>query len=515
MNQVNPILADAKNLGYTGTVPNGATGVKKGGNGEIIFTFGDGKPAQSYNVDGSPFKQLEQDANTPKVETPPADNGAGRTPASDDGKGNNNKVQNSVWGNGFGGMSGMGMGMGNGFGFGMQQGFMDAGWEVDPKKFNQAAFGLSTIINLGAFMPSGLGSLFTSGGIMAAMQNFMKAVSFNFNFGNTATEVSTRDETPDATTTSEDPTSQKTKPDENPAPAATTGGTGSGTTDGTSSGTTGGSTGEGSVSGPATTSTSRKGKTKKKQPTQQTQQTHTTSSSGSTSHTQQKARTKTEADLAKEGGYVKLTNGKYRKNGQIYEFKNGKFTYFADNTFSDGRFVKDGKVYNSNGTPSKTTVKMGNSKAMNTLAYYQNDGNDYKISHYNGRTVLETKSGHPKITRYFDSAGRLVQTNSFDNGGMFRDPVNSVTRYSYNKNGVLTKEETSNVLKNKTVTVEYNVRGAKAGKTVRKGPVQSEQQMDGQGRVSTFKYQATTTVETVKYQGGFRRITTVVKQQVR
>lgn len=512
MNQVNPILTDAKNLGYTGAVPNGATGVKKGGNGEIIFTFGDGKPAQSYNVDGSPFKQLEQDANTPKVETPPADNGAGRTPASDDGKGNNNKVQNSVWGNGFGGMNGMGMG--NGFGFGMQQGFMDAGWEVDPKKFNQAAFGLSTIINLGAFMPSGLGSLFTSGGIMAAMQNFMKAVSFNFKFGNE--EVSTYDEKPDENSgdnpdaTSVDgsqstpegasgrtPATQQ-KPEEAPE-----GGSGAGVGAGTGAGTGAGSerrvdAADGGSVAPAK---------KKKQPTKTDKKDKTTPAPA--------PKQKTEAELAKEGGYVKLTNGKYRKNGQIYEFKNGKFTYFADNTFSDGRFVKDGKVYNSNGTPSKTTVKMGNSKAMNTLAYYQNDGNDYKISHYNGRTVLETKSGHPKITRYFDSAGRLVQTNSFDNGGMFRDPVNSVTRYSYNKNGVLTKEETSNVLKNKTVTVEYNVRGAKAGKTVRKGPVQSEQQMDGQGRVSTFKYQATTTVEVVKYQGGFRRITTVVKQQVR
>lgn len=513
MNQVNPILADAKNLGYTGTVPNGATGVKKGGNGEIIFTFGDGKPAQSYNVDGSPFKQLEQDANTPKVDnTPAADNGAGRTPASDDGKGNNNKVQNSVWGNGFGGMNGMGMG--NGFGFGMQQGFMDAGWEVDPKKFNQAAFGLSTIINLGAFMPSGLGSLFTSGGIMAAMQNFMKAVSFNFKFGNE--EVSTYDEkpdenpgdNPDATSvgggqSTPEGASGRTPGTQQKPEEAPEGGSGAGAGAGTGAGTGAGSEGRVDAADGGSVAPAKK----KKQPAKTNKKDNTTPAHA--------PKQKTEAELAKEGGYVKLTNGKYRKNGQIYEFKNGQFTYFADNTFNDGRFVKDGKVYNSNGTPSKTTPATPGYKAMNTLAYFQNDGNDYKISHYNGRTVLETKSGHPKITRYFDSAGRLVQTNSFDRGGVFRDPVNTVSRYTYSKNGVMTKEETSNVLNNKTVTIEYNVRGAKPGKTTTRGHVQTEQRMDGQGRVSTFKYQATTTVEFAMYNGRMRKITTVVQNPVR
>ncbi len=507
MNQVNPVLSDARGYGYTGKVPDGATGVKKGSNGEIIFLFGDGKPSQSMNPDGSVFTQPTPADNNgaSKVETPqPADNnGGGNTPAA---SGNGSGTQNSVFGNGFGGM------MGGGFGFGMGQSYMDAGFEVDPQKFNNAAFGLSSIINLGTFMPAGLGSLFSAGGIMAAMEGFMKAVRFNFNFGDTTTEVSTRDDSPDETTTSGGATGQKTKPDEAPAPAPTPTPTPTPTTGGTSSGTPDGSTGGGSVSGPATTSTSRKGKTKKKQPTQQT---HTTSSSGSTSHTQQRARTKTEADLAKEGGYVKLSNGKYRKNGQIYEFKNGKFTYFADNTFNDGRYVKDGKVYDANGTPSKNTVAMGNSKTMRTLAYFQNDGNDYKISHYKGQTVLETKSGNPKITRYFDSAGRLVQTNSFDRGGMFRDSVNSVSRYTYNKNGVLTKEEATNVLKNRTVTTEYNVRNAKPGRKVTKGPVLTEQRMDGQGRVSTFKFQATTTVEVVMVKGHLRRVTTVVKNPVR
>ncbi len=496
MNQVNPILADAKNLGYAGKVPNGATGVKKGGNGEIIFTFGDGKPAQSYNTDGSPFKQLENDANTPKVETPAADNGNGKgnTPATD----NNAGKQNSVFGNGFGGMNGMGMG--NGFGFGMQQGYMDAGWEVDPKKFNQAAFGLSSIINLGAFLPSGLGSLFTSGGIMAAMQNFMKAVSFNFRFGNE--EVSTYDEKPDETPEAGGGSSGKVdgnpgseqkvdegggnvpqKPEAEPEKGNVSGG------------------GAGQVDEDPAPVTTQKQKVTKKQQTQKKEQ--------------PKKKEKSESERAKEGGYQILNNGKYRKNGQIYVYKNGEFVYFADQTFNDGRYIKDGKIYNANGTPSKTTIKMGNSKSMNTLAYFQNDGNEYNMSSYNGLTVLETKSGHPKITRYFDGAGRLVQTNSSDKGGMFRDPVNSVSRYSYNKNGVLTKEETTNVLKNKTVTVEYNVKAKGPGKTVTKGPVQTEQQMDGQGRVSTFKFQATTTVDVVKYQGGYRRITTVVKQQVR
>lgn len=485
MNQINPVLADAKGYGYTGKVPDGATGVKKGANGEIIFLFGDGKPSQSYNADGSVFTQKPAvDDTTPpaKVETPTTDDNAGRSNVQN---GNGNGSSGSIFGTGFGGA-----GFGGGFDFGMGQNYLDAGMEVDPNKFNNAVFSLSSIINMGTFLPFGLGDFFAQGGIMAAMQNFMDAVTFNFKAGGTSTEISTRDETPDGTTVVSGGGDGNVTPEEN-VPA------GAGVSPDANNPQV--APEENPQVAPEAGVAPKKKVTKKQKVTPK----------------KEEEKPKTEADLAKEGGYVKLTSGYYRKNGQIYKFKDGKFTYFADNIYTDGRYVKDGKVYNKNGTDSKTTIAAGNAPVMFTLEHFKNDGNNYEMSHYNGRTILKTKDGNPEVTRYFDASGRLVQTNSFDKGGFFREPVNGVSRYEYNSRGVITKREDTNILKNRTITTEYNLTGLKPGKTTTTGPVQTEQRMDSQGRTSTFKYQATTTVEVVSYKGKFKRITTVVKNQVR
>ncbi len=520
MNMISQAQKDANRLGFTGTLPNGAKGITKDGD-TFSVTLADGT-IQKYNKDGSIF--------TPPADSnpAPADNGnkgaadgtTAKAGVGNTGQGNgatgttgNGNAGGSIWGNGFAQSSGSG-------GFSMNGFDANGSFNIDPNKFMSASAGLWGVLNLTSAIPLGLGSILGQGLIGKAIGNFANAVGFNFDYKSYFAQYDAQHQSQNGTTV--------TAGDGQPDTSGTTQTSGTTSTSGTSgtpesSGTTqtqetetpaasqaGGSTGSGSTEGVASTSgqqsTQATSSTTKKK---KTSSTSSTSGSGTSTKTKQK----TEAELAKEGGYTKLTNGKYRKNGQIYEYKNGKFTYFADNTFNDGRYVKDGKIYNANGTPASSTPAMGNATTMFTLTHFLNDGNEYKQGHYRGMTTLTSKDG--TVTRYFDASGKLVQTNKKDNGGFFGDPVNTVDRYKYNKNGVLTRREYSDVLKNKTVTTEYNLSGLKTGKTTKNNGVHTEQRMDSQGRVSTYKYQEITTVEVVNYKGKQRRITTVVKQPVK
>ena len=506
MNMISQAQKDANRLGFTGVLPNGAKGITKDGD-TFSVTLADGS-VQKYNKDGSIFtppadtgaKPADGDGNTGTVAKTGVDNsGKGNGVSDATGSGN---TGNSVFGNGFSQSS-------SDFGFGMSGNNMNGGFNIDPNKFMGASAGLWGALNLTSLVPLGLGSILGQGMIGKAISNFANAVGFNFDYskyfaqydaqhgnqnGTTVTagdgQPETSGTTPATTSTqpsatSETPTAPVEKPAEQPTPAVTSAGSGAGGTSSTSSS---------SSAQPV-----HKTPEAKKKP----------ASSGASS----KPKAKTEAELAKEGGYTKLTNGKYRKNSQIYEFKDGKFTYFADNCFTDGRYIKDGKVYNADGSPSKKTISMGNAPTMNTLTHFLSDGNEYTQGSYRGMTTLTSKDG--TITRYFDTSGKLVQTNQKDNGGFFGDPINTVNRYQYSKNGILKRREESDILKNKTVTTEYNLSGLKVGKTTKNSGVHTEQQMDSQGRVSNYKYQEITTVEVVNYKGKQRRITTVVKQPVK
>lgn len=509
-------------------VPEGANGVTRDGNIYIFTKDGTAIDGGKYNSDGSKYDPTKSANANPEVRTP-----SGTTPAGNGGRtgGTGNGSSSSLFN----------MGFSNNTSGDLSAKFVNGNYDIDAQKFMGAAMGFGAMSSLAQMMPFGLGAVFANNAIGATLNNFMKSVSFNFDFSsfNTSSSSSTTttsgsdNDNEGATTTSG--TGEKSvadiardrgytatdtdgvyknngkffKYDEKTKEFVECKADGSALTEEQTaqpSGTSGSSStsgGSGTAETPSATHTTTSKKTKG------------TSSAQAPAHTQQaKPKAKTEAELAKEGGYVKLTNGKYKKNGQIYEYKNGKFTYFADQTYTDGKFIKSGRMYNEDGTLSKTTNAFGNSPAMHTITYYQQDGNEYTQGSYQGLTTLTSKDG--KVTRYFDSAGRLVQTNEKDNGGLFSDYKNSVTRYTYgNRTGALSKKVTSNIATNTTTTVEYNLSGLKAGKTVQRGPVQTEQQMDSQGRVSTFKYQATTTVEVVNDRGKQKRITTVVKNQVR
>ena len=161
----------AKDLGYTGQIPKGATGVHKGNNGELIFDFGNGKPSEARNADGSIF--------TKPADTAPADNAAKTV---DDGAGNKS-VDNS--GSGSGNASGSvfaNSGQTTSDGFGVSGYNINGSFNIDPNAFMGASSNLWSTLNWTSNIPLGLGSILGQGAIGNAISNFANAIGFNFDY---------------------------------------------------------------------------------------------------------------------------------------------------------------------------------------------------------------------------------------------------------------------------------------------------------------------------------------------
>ena len=161
----------AKDLGYTGQIPKGATGVHKGNNGELIFDFGNGKPSEARNADGSIF--------TKPADTAPADNAAKTV---DDGAGNKS-VDNS--GSGSGNASGSvfaNSGQTTSDGFGVSGYNINGSFNINPNAFMGASSNLWSTLNWTSNIPLGLGSILGQGAIGNAISNFANAIGFNFDY---------------------------------------------------------------------------------------------------------------------------------------------------------------------------------------------------------------------------------------------------------------------------------------------------------------------------------------------
>lgn len=161
----------AKDLGYTGQIPKGATGVHKGSNGELIFDFGNGKPSEARNADGSIFTKPADTAPADNTARP-ADNGAGNQPADNSGAGNGN-ASGSVFEN---------SGQASSGGFGVSGYNMNGSFNIDPNAFMGASSNLWSTLNWTSNIPLGLGSILGQGMIGKAISNFANAVGFNFDY---------------------------------------------------------------------------------------------------------------------------------------------------------------------------------------------------------------------------------------------------------------------------------------------------------------------------------------------
>ena len=159
----------AKDLGYTGQIPKGATGVHKGSNGELIFDFGNGKPSEARNADGSIFTKPADTA--PASSATPTDNGAGNKSADNSGAGNGNG-SGSVFEN-----SGQASSGGSVSGYNINGSF-----NIDPNAFMGASSNLWSTLNWTSNIPLGLGSILGQGAIGNAISNFANAVGFNFDY---------------------------------------------------------------------------------------------------------------------------------------------------------------------------------------------------------------------------------------------------------------------------------------------------------------------------------------------
>ncbi len=161
----------AKDLGYTGQIPKGATGVHKGSNGELIFDFGNGKPSEARNADGSIFTKPADTAPADNTARP-ADNGAGNQPADNSGAGKGNG-SGSVFEN---------SGQASSSGFGVSGYNMNGSFNIDPNAFMGASSNLWSTLNWTSNIPLGLGSILGKGAIGNAISNFANTVGFNFDY---------------------------------------------------------------------------------------------------------------------------------------------------------------------------------------------------------------------------------------------------------------------------------------------------------------------------------------------
>lgn len=162
MNAPSPLKKACDTAGYDyNKLPKGATDVKKNDDGTFTITV-NGQPTK-YNKDGSVFAQPA--GNQPST-TPATGNGNGNKPADDSA---------SIFP-----QSG-GQGSGNGGGE-ITITNVNAGYNIDPDKFMGAAAQFDASTQLSSNMPFGLGAVFGQGNIAQSLQNFMKSVSFNFDF---------------------------------------------------------------------------------------------------------------------------------------------------------------------------------------------------------------------------------------------------------------------------------------------------------------------------------------------
>lgn len=199
MNAPSPLKKACDTAGYDyNKLPKGATDVKKNDDGTFTITV-NGQPTK-YNKDGSVFAQPTT-GNTPNPA--PADNGnaGGNKPADNSG---------SVFVQGQGG--------GNGGGE-ITLTNVNGGYNIDPNLFMGAAAQFDASTQLSSNMPFGLGAVFGQGNIGQSLQNFLKSVTFNFDFsyfkaqreqqGTTETEAGGTTET--GTGTSTTPTTGSTE----------------------------------------------------------------------------------------------------------------------------------------------------------------------------------------------------------------------------------------------------------------------------------------------------------------
>lgn len=101
-----------------------------------------------------------------------------------DGAGNNGKTGGAGGngGNGNGDISALLSGGGGSQNFDLTSNFINGNYNIDANKFMGAAAGFNATTMLAQMIPFGLGGLFSQGSVGAALNGFMKSVSFNFDF---------------------------------------------------------------------------------------------------------------------------------------------------------------------------------------------------------------------------------------------------------------------------------------------------------------------------------------------
>ncbi len=152
------LTSAARGLGFTGTLPKGATDIQKDGSGHYKVTIGN--EVKIFNADGT----LASDSSSSRAAQ---DNSGSRTesqPQSQSQPASQNRPQ------------------GGGMGESLFNGSFSGGFSIDPAAMGMAAMNTDAILQFGSEIPFGLGGQFSQGALAQNIMDYVGAASFNFDF---------------------------------------------------------------------------------------------------------------------------------------------------------------------------------------------------------------------------------------------------------------------------------------------------------------------------------------------
>ena len=158
------LTSAARGLGFTGTLPKGATDIQKDGSGHYKVTVGN--EVKIFNADGT-LASDSSSARAAQDNSSSGSNSGSRTesqPQSQSQPASQNRPQ------------------GGGMGESLFNGSFSGGFSIDPAAMGMAAMNTDAILQFGSEIPFGLGGQFSQGALAQNIMDYVGAASFNFDF---------------------------------------------------------------------------------------------------------------------------------------------------------------------------------------------------------------------------------------------------------------------------------------------------------------------------------------------
>ena len=180
------LTSAARGLGFTGTLPKGATDIQKDGNGHYKVTVGN--EVKIFNADGTPANDNSlASAAQDNSRSSSGSNSGSRTesqPQSQPQLQSQSQSQPQLQSQSQSQQSSQNRPQGSGMGESVFNGSFSGGFTIDPAAMGNAAMNTDAILQFGSEIPFGLGGQFSQAALAQNIMDYVGAASFNFDFSN-------------------------------------------------------------------------------------------------------------------------------------------------------------------------------------------------------------------------------------------------------------------------------------------------------------------------------------------